>query len=61
MKEMNPAQMVERATPDTAEEIAGRLVQLLSDPEMPEAMREDIRSRLADLYRRFPLVAEEGA
>lgn len=61
MMEINPAQMVEQATADTAEETASRLVQLLGDPQMPEAMRDDIRMRLADLYRRFPLDSEEDS
>jgi hypothetical protein len=53
-EDLCPATLVESATADTAAEIADILVELLADETVPEAMRRDTRSRLADLYRRFP-------
>jgi hypothetical protein len=48
-----PAAMVDNATPASAQEIADILVEMLSDEALPEAMRRDMRARLATLYHRF--------
>jgi hypothetical protein len=48
-----PAEMVWEATPETAPRVASQLNRMLMDPNMPEPMRDDIRSRLSDLGRRF--------
>jgi len=52
--EIVPARMVAEASEQTAALIADQLVALLTEPAMPDEMREEIRARLADLYRRFP-------
>jgi hypothetical protein len=54
-----PGALVEHANVDTAAEIADLLVELLSEDDVPEAMREDTRSRLADLYHRFPTAFDD--
>lgn len=53
---LNPAQLVVTATAENAARRAELLEELLLDPAMPRAMREDTRMRLTDLTRRFPEV-----
>jgi len=53
--EIVPARMVAEATEQTAARIADQLLALLTEPAMPDEMREEIRARIADLYRRFPV------
>ena len=59
--ELTPAMMVAEATAETADEVCDVLVHLLADPSMPEEMRRDMRSRIADLHRRFPDLDSEHA
>jgi hypothetical protein len=54
IREQSPAMMVEHATPANAAELADLLTEMLSDERVPDPMRRDIRSRISDLYRRFP-------
>ncbi len=55
MADLAPALIAEQAsTPEEARQAAGLLTEMLCDPDMPEAMRADLRRRLVSLQRSWP-------